>query len=279
MVKMCASAWRASCSAMWVDKALICATRVDSTASSARVVWARWRRGRRCCHVVRRGAGGTARRVGAAAVTDAGQPGGQALGREPVGAVLAVEAGQEGQADRAVELGEQTDGAGEHNFQVRAQLVGHADPVATRSLRARQVRRKATVARAVGDQRAQPGTVGTQGVGEYIGVEPVVLVAGRTVASAQVLELVRADHHHGDHRCRAACRRPGRRGVRSRLRRSRAVRTRPATHQDRRRCVRPRIGRLRGRDCRRSIRRDHRAPSRFRRLRRWSAVRAGWYMQ
>ena len=46
--------------------------------------------------------------VGAAAVADRGQPGGQPLGGEPVGAVLGVEAGQERQADRRVEVGEQT---------------------------------------------------------------------------------------------------------------------------------------------------------------------------
>jgi len=43
--------------------------------------------------------------VGAAAVAGAGQPGGQAPGREPVRAVLGGEAGQEFQADRRVDLG------------------------------------------------------------------------------------------------------------------------------------------------------------------------------
>ena len=61
-----------------------------------------------------------------------------------------------------------------------------------------RLRRSATVAGAVGDQRPQPGPVGAQGVGQHERVEPVVLVAGRAVAAAQVLDLVRADHHHGD---------------------------------------------------------------------------------
>ena len=37
-VKMCASAWRVSCSAMSASRALIWATRLDSTATKARVV-------------------------------------------------------------------------------------------------------------------------------------------------------------------------------------------------------------------------------------------------
>jgi len=51
--------------------------------------------------------------------------------------------------------------------------------------------------RAVGHQRAQPGPVGAEGVGEDEGVEAVVLVAGRAVAGAQVLELVGADDDDG----------------------------------------------------------------------------------
>ena len=91
----------------------------------------------------------------------------------------------------------------------------------TRSLRARQVRRSAIGGLAVGGQRPQPGPVGAQGVGQHERVEPVVLVAGRAVAAAQVLDLVRADHHHGDPGLRAGCRRPARRVVRSRPRRRR----------------------------------------------------------
>ena len=138
------------------------------------------------------------RRVGAAAVADAGQPGGQAFGREPVGAVLAVEAGQERQADRAVEVGEQADRAGEHDLQVRAQLVGHRDPVGDEVFAGAAGLAQGDGGRGVGQQRVQPGAVGAQGVGEHERVEPVVFVAGRTVASAQVLDLVGADHHDGD---------------------------------------------------------------------------------
>ena len=59
---------------------------------------------------------------------------------------------------------------------------------------------------------AQPASVGAQGVGQHVGVEPVVLVPGRAVAAAEVLELIGADHDHGqaggqqgvDHRAVAA---------------------------------------------------------------------------
>jgi hypothetical protein len=50
----------------------------------------------------------------------------------------------------------------------------------------------------VGDERAQPGAVGAQGVGQHEGVEAVVLVPGRSVAAAQVVDLVGADHHDGE---------------------------------------------------------------------------------
>ena len=68
---------------------------------------------------------------------------------------------------------------------------------------------------AVAGQRPQPGPVGAQRVGQHVGVEPVVLVAGRAVAAAQVLDLVRGDHEHRRARPRAARRPPGRRVVRS----------------------------------------------------------------
>ena len=87
------------------DKALICSTRVMSTVSKARVMWA----GDAVVAGtprVRPAAAHEQGRVGAAAVVDGGQPGGETFDREPIGAVLAVEAGEETQADRGVDLGE-----------------------------------------------------------------------------------------------------------------------------------------------------------------------------
>src|ERR1700722_7702378 len=56
--------------------------------------------------------------VSAAAVADAGQPPAEPGRGEPVGPVLGVEAGQERQADRRVELSEQPGGGGEDIVQV-----------------------------------------------------------------------------------------------------------------------------------------------------------------
>src|SRR5579875_3172711 len=133
----------------------------------------------------------------AAAVADADQPGGEAPGGEPVSAVLAVEAGEEAQADRAVDLREEADGAREGALEVGAQLVGERDSVSDQVLARPAGGPQGDGGRAVGDERAQPDPVGAEGVGEDEGVEAVVLVAGRAVAGAQVLELVGADDDDG----------------------------------------------------------------------------------
>src|SRR5580704_5298846 len=135
--------------------------------------------------------------VDPAAVAGASQPGGHAPGREPVGAVLAVEAGQERQADRGVELGEQADGAGEDPLEVLAQLVGDADPVADEVLAGPAGAAQGRGRGGVRDQGPQPGAIRTQRVGQDERVEPVIFVPGRAIAAAQVLDLVRADHHDG----------------------------------------------------------------------------------
>ena len=99
----------------------------------------------------------------------------------------------------------------------------------TRSLRARQVSRRVAVVVVVagvsGTSGPQPGSVGAQGVGQHVGIEPVVLVARRSVAAAQVLQLVRADHdHRGGGRVEQSPDDPARRDVRwrPRARRGRA---------------------------------------------------------
>ena len=137
------------------------------------------------------------RRRDPAAVADAGQPGGQAPGGEPVGALLAVEAGEEPQADRAVDVGEQADGAREGALEVGAQLVGERDAVGDQVLASPAGGAQSHGGRTVGDEWPQSGPVGAEGVGEDEGVEAVVLVAGRAVAGAEVLELVGADDDDG----------------------------------------------------------------------------------
>jgi hypothetical protein len=110
---------------------------------------------------------------------------------------LAVEAGQEGQADRRVELAEQAGRSGERAQQVGAQLVAHRDPVTHQILTGPAGLPQRGRGRAVRDQRPQPGPVGAQHIREHVGVKPVVLVARRPVPGPQVLHLPRGDHHHG----------------------------------------------------------------------------------
>jgi hypothetical protein len=96
-----------------------------------------------------------------------------------------------------VDLGEQADGAREGELEVGTQLVGEGDAMGDQVLASSAGSTQGHGGRAVEDQRAQPRAVGAEGVGEDEGVEAVVLVAGRAVAGAQVLELVGADHDDG----------------------------------------------------------------------------------
>src|SRR5690606_4697229 len=116
-------------------------------------------------------------RVGAPAVADTGQPGGQPFGREPVGAVLAGEAAQERQGDLRVDVGEQADRGGESDLQVSAQLVGQRHPGSDQVLAGPTGRAQGHRGRVVGGEGAQSPSVGAGGVGQYVGVEPVVFVA------------------------------------------------------------------------------------------------------
>ncbi len=84
--------------------------------------------------------------AGAAAVADAGQPGCHPPGREPVGAVLGAGAGQEAQADRGVDAGVQPGRAGKALSRWARSWLARATRWLTRSLRARQARRRVTVA-------------------------------------------------------------------------------------------------------------------------------------
>ena len=79
--------------------------------------------------------------------------------------------------------------AGKHDLQVGAQLVGHRDPVADQvAARAHGLAQRGR-GRGVDQQRAQSAPVGAHHIGQDVGIEPVVLVPGRAVAAAQVLEL------------------------------------------------------------------------------------------
>ncbi len=133
--------------------------------------------------------------VGSAAVADAGQPCGEPFGREPVGAFLAIEAVQKRQADLAVDVGEQTYGAREHTAQVFTQLVSQAHAVVDQVLAGAASAAQRVRGGAVRCERPQPGAIGTQRVSEHECVEAIVLIAGRTVSAAQILDLIGTDHH------------------------------------------------------------------------------------
>ena len=129
-VKMCASACAASCSSIWSDRALICSTRVRQHARAARgdvglggAVGAGERR------AVRRPGGRAGRRGRCGRSSPLVSQAARRWGESQSARSWRVEAGQERQADRAVDVGEQADRAGERVPQVRAQLVGQRDAV------------------------------------------------------------------------------------------------------------------------------------------------------
>jgi hypothetical protein len=81
---------------------------------------------------------------------------------------------------------------------VGAELVGEGDPVADQIFAGPAGAAQGEGGVAVRGQWDEPGPVGAEGVGENERVEPVVLAARGAVAAAQILQLVRRDHHHGD---------------------------------------------------------------------------------
>jgi hypothetical protein len=95
--------------------------------------------------------------------------------------------------DVGVDVGEQPDRGGEHDLQVGAQLVGHRDPVGDQIAPRSHTLAQRGGGRGVDQQRAQPAPVGAHDIGQHVGVEAVVLVPGRAVAAAQVLELAGRD--------------------------------------------------------------------------------------
>ena len=195
---MWASAWAASCSPIWADRALICSVRVVRTASRARVMWAL------ALAVVAGGAAGRGGQagvqdggVGAAAVADAGQPGGQARGVSQ-----SARSWESKRARNARLIGESSSAnrptaPGKALRRWARSWLATATRWLTRSLRARQARRSATVA-------GLSGVRGAAGPGRCAACRPArTRRTGRPCCrpsrtAAQVLDLVRADHHHGD---------------------------------------------------------------------------------
>jgi hypothetical protein len=94
---------------------------------------------------------------------------------------------QERQADRGVDVGEESDHAGQHGAQVCAPLVGDRDAVADEVLAGAAGPAQGRGLGPVGGQRSQAGAVGAQGVGQDVGVDrDRVVVAGPVQAGGDV---------------------------------------------------------------------------------------------
>lgn len=92
---------------------------------------------------------------------------------------------QERQADRDVELAEQTDRAGEVVLQHRQELVVYRDPVVDQVVAGPDQHPQRDGLRGVGSHNRPAAGVGAQRISQDEGIEPVVLVARRAVADAQ----------------------------------------------------------------------------------------------
>jgi len=107
------------------------------------------------------------------------------------------EAGQEGERDLAVELVEQPDHARVGELQVCAELVVRGDACLDQVGAGTDEHARPDGGVAVDGERGEPSAVGAQDVGEEVGVEAVVLVAGGAVADAQGADLARDDDEDG----------------------------------------------------------------------------------
>jgi hypothetical protein len=101
---------------------------------------------------------------------------------------------EEAQRDRAVDVSEQADSAGEDDAQVGPQLVGDRDPVLDEVLAGPHVAAQGDCRRRVGFEAAPAVSVGAQAVSEHVGVGPVGLVAGGAVALPQGLDRPARNH-------------------------------------------------------------------------------------
>ena len=138
-----------------------------------------------------------------AAVAVLGEEGGEAPRPEPGGALRRGIPLEEGERDRAVDLGEDRRGAGPEAFEQGAQLVGELDAggdaggdevVAAAHQRAQGADRVRG-----GRERAEAVAVGAQEmgqIGEQVGVAAVVLGARAAVARARRLHGVGVDRDH-----------------------------------------------------------------------------------
>jgi hypothetical protein len=88
------------------------------------------------------------------------------------------------------------DGAGKGLQQVRPELVGKRQPMLDEVLAGPDQCSEGSGGIGVRTKRSQAVAIGAKDVGQDVGIEAVVLVAGRAVAKAQGLHLTSSDHDH-----------------------------------------------------------------------------------
>ncbi len=132
---------------------------------------------------------------GAPGVGVGAKPSGRTLLREPGGLGGGREALQEAEADRALKVDEEADGAREDDLEMGAQLVGGGDAGGHEVLAAAHRGAQRDGRRRIGLQRGPAVAVGAQAIGEDEGIAAIVLVAGQPVAGAQRLHGTAGDDH------------------------------------------------------------------------------------
>jgi hypothetical protein len=132
----------------------------------------------------------------AAAVAVGSQPSAEALLGQPLGSAGGGEPLEEPQRDRAVDVAEQADSAGEHVAQVDAELVGDRDACLDEVLAGSHVGSQRDRGWTVGFEGSPTVSVGAQGVGQHVSVGTVGLVARGAVALSQRLDRPGRDHDH-----------------------------------------------------------------------------------
>ena len=115
-------------------------------------------------------AGQQLRRGAPAAILMLAEEGGEALLAEAGGAVRGGVAAQEGERDRAVDIGEDGGGAGPEPLEQAAQLVGQGDARGDQVVAAAHQRAQGLDRVRARGERAEAVAVGAQQVGQQVGV-------------------------------------------------------------------------------------------------------------
>jgi len=131
-----------------------------------------------------------------AGVAMLGEEAGEAFLAEAAGAVGCGIAADEGECDRAVDGGEDMGGAGPEAVEQAAQLVGERGALGDEIVAAAHERAQGSDIVGGRHERSEAMPVGTQDVGEHIGIAGIGLAAGGAVARAAGFDDVRMDRDH-----------------------------------------------------------------------------------